>query len=574
VFRHLIQFARRQDAEEIARQRAVLAGAQPLRSVLTVVAYLIALAFLPFWVAAVLAAVDLGAEWAGMRLLEGLVPERQPLRYWASIAAVVTTEAGFMTQAALLWQIDNAYAMAMATALVPLTLLQLSALRTIHMPYAFAGLITVTVISAAAVILHWLDHTAAAALFLPLVAVAATSWFALGTMLSNHRLHDDMARTARAAQAADRAKSRFLAQMSHELRTPLNAVLGLGHAEMAEATDPQRRDRLQLIVGSARSLSVLLDDILDLSAVEEGRLPIRPAPASPVEEIHAAAALHRPFFEAAGLVLRVKTAPDLPETAALDAQRLRQCLTNLLSNALKHTRQGGVQISARMAAPWVLEIDVADTGPGVRPDEAEAIFEPFRQGTDAPAGSGLGLSISRSLARAMSGDLRLLPVAGPGATFRLTLMIGPAAPRPAPVQPPGGQRLTGLRVLIVDDIATNRLVARTHLALYGLRCEEAADGATALARIVSDPPDLVLLDLNMPGMSGEETLRRLRALPPPASRVRVVAMTADAKITRRTEWRPLGFDGYLLKPLTPESVGEMLARLPGARVTQPPPLLP
>ena len=123
---------------------------------------------------------------------------------------------------------------------------------------------------------------------------------------------------------------------------------------------------------------------------------------------------------------------------------------------------------------------------------------------------------------------------------------------------PGGARFLGARVLVVDDIATNRLVARAHLTLYGLRCEEAGDGETALARIAADPPDLVLLDLSMPGIDGHETLRRLRAMPPPASRLRVVAMTADATVQTAARQEVLGFDGYLIKPLTPEAVGQIL----------------
>lgn len=559
----MTRFARRQPAEEIARQYEALQGVHLMRALLTLFVYVIGTSYLPFWVPLVLAVIDTAAEYVGLRLMRGLDPAERPGRYLATLALVALPEACYTLQAGLLWQHDNPYAKALATGLITLTLLQLASVRSIHLPHAMAGWFTVLGFSIAAVLSEGPGTGDDGLVLVPLICIAGAAWFVLTTMRSNHGLHDAMTRDRTAAQAADRAKSRFLAQMSHELRTPLNAILGLGHAELAAAVTPERRERLELIVASARSLGVMLDDILDLSAIEEGRTPIRPAPADPTAEIRAAAALYRPFFEGAGLSLTLNLAADLPARAEFDAQRLRQCLTNLLSNALKHTRSGGVRISAGRDLDGLLSIEVADSGPGVALDEAEAIFEPFRQGKTAAAGTGLGLSISRALARAMGGDLRLIQRPR-GACFRLSLCITPldhpAGPGNGEGLPPGRAHYGGARVLIVDDIATNRLVARAHLVLYGLRCEEAADGETALARIAADPPDLVLLDLAMPGMDGAETLRRIRALPPPASRIRVVAMTADATMAARSQHNmATGLDGWLTKPLLPEAVGRLLA---------------
>ncbi|GAB1480365.1 response regulator [Paracoccaceae bacterium] len=541
-----------------------------MRVLLTLLVYVIGTGYLPFWVPLVLALIDTAAEYAGLRLMRGLDPAARPGRYLATLALVALPEACYTVQAGLLWQHDNPYAKALATGLMTMTLLQLASVRSIHLPHAMAGLVTVLSFSVAAVLSEGPVMGENGKVVVLLICIAGAAWFVLTTMRSNHGMHDAMTRDRAAAQAADRAKSRFLAQMSHELRTPLNAILGLGHAELAAAVTPERRERLELIVASARSLGVMLDDILDLSAIEEGRTPIRPAPADPAAEIRAAIALYRPFFEGAGLSLTLNLAADLPDRAEFDAQRLRQCLTNLLSNALKHTRSGGVRISAGRSLDGLLSIEVADSGPGVAQDEAEAIFEPFRQGKTAAAGTGLGLSISRALARAMGGDLRLIQRPR-GACFRLSLRIAPVerAADDSSSQPPETRaHYGGARVLIVDDIATNRLVARAHLGLYGLRCEEAADGETALARIAADPPDLVLLDMAMPGMDGAETLRRIRALPAPASRIRVVAMTVDAtlaasapdgKAPGREGGREGGLDGYLTKPLLPEAVGRLLA---------------
>jgi signal transduction histidine kinase/CheY-like chemotaxis protein len=567
MFATVIKFARRQNPEEIARQYNVLNQVVLKRLALTIIVYSLALVFLPLWLATVLAIVDATAETAGLHLMRNLKPERQPFAYLGSVASVITTEAAYMTLVALLWQMDNAYAKALATGLASQTLLQLAVLRSIHLPYAAAGLATAVIAAMVAILGEWQQLGGMGSLALQISAMLASAWFVLMTLQSNHHLHDQMARDRSAAQAADRAKSRFLAQISHELRTPMNAILGLGHAELAAETRPEHKERLDLIVGSARNLSVLLDDILDMSAIEEGRMTLRPRTTNPAIEITSAVALYRQFFTSAGLDLIVRIDPSLPRSAALDAQRLRQCLTNLLSNALKNTRHGGVTVTAAMMAPSLLAIEVSDTGIGISPDEAEGIFEPFRQGSAATSGTGLGLSISRSLARAMGGDLRLVE-RPPGACFRLTLMLSPVSdlPVPMPPRPLPSARFTGARVLIVDDIATNRLVARVQLSIYGLLCEEAPDGETALARIVADPPDIVLLDLAMPGMDGNETLRRLRAMPPPISRLRVVAMTADATLTNTPQRGPLGFDGYLVKPLTPEAVGQLLSDQLGERV--------
>lgn len=569
----MFSFARRQSAEEIARQFGVLNQVSWLRLALTAVVYALALIYLPTWLALVLALCDATAEVAGLRLMRDLDPGRRPFAYLGTLASVITTEAAYMTLVALLWQMDDPYAKALATGLASQTMMQLAVLRAIHLPYAQAGLATAILFVVVAIIAEWHLSAGLGSLAVQLLGVGGAALFVHLTMQSNHQLHTQMAADRSAAQAADRAKSRFLAQISHELRTPLNAILGLGSAELAAEQQPERRERLDLIVSAARNLTVLLDDILDLSAIEQGRTPLRPRPTDPAAEIAAAVALYRPFFSGAGLELIVRIDPSLPRSAPLDAQRLRQCLTNLLSNALKYTRQGGVTVTAGMAAPGVLAIEVADTGPGISDDEAERIFEPFRQGHSATSGSGLGLSISRALARAMGGDLRLVPRAR-GACFRLTLAIAavPDLPVPRAPGPLPAARFTGARVLIVDDIATNRLVARVQLSVYGLLCDEAADGTTALAKIAADPPDIVLLDLAMPGLDGNETLRRLRAMPPPVSRLRVVAMTADASLADLPQRGPLGFDGYLVKPLTPEAVGQLLTDQLGNRLS--PSMLP
>lgn len=446
-----------------------------------------------------------------------------------------------------------------------LTLLQMASIRVVHLPYAAAGLGISFLVSLLAVTVNWQSRSGFEGLVFSYLALAAAAYFVYAIVIANHDLHDGMARERVAAKTADRAKSRFLTQMSHELRTPLNAILGLGHAELAHARDSASIERLQLVTDAARSLAVILDDILDMAAVEAGRLPIRPVTCNIANELDAAAALYRPLCHGQGLTFSVTLAPDLPAHAQIDTQRLRQCLSNLFSNALKHTISGGVQMKARLNESGLLAVTVSDTGTGIAPDIADRLFEPFQRGASDAPGSGLGLSISRSLARAMGGDLVLLPAdKHAGASFLLTLALG-AVPDAQTATPPQTAQtqiadMQGRTVLVVDDIATNRLVARAHLALYGVTVTEAASGAAAVEMIRASAPDLVLLDMNMPGMDGIATLKNIRALPSRAARLPVIAMTADATNDHRRRYLEAGLDGYLAKPLTPEAVADLLAQ--------------
>lgn len=317
---------------------------------------------------------------------------------------------------------------------------------------------------------------------------------------------------------------------------------------------------------------MILDDILDMAAVEAGRLPIRPVTCNIANELDAAAVLYRPLCHGQGLTFSVTLAPDLPAHAQIDTQRLRQCLSNLFSNALKHTVSGGAQMEARLNESGLLAVTVSDTGTGIAPDIADRLFEPFQRGASDAPGSGLGLSISRSLARAMGGDLVLLPTdkdanKHAGASFLLTLALDVVAYTQTATPPQTAQTaqtqtadMQGRTVLVVDDIATNRLVARAHLALYGATVTEAASGAVAVEMIRAAAPDLVLLDMNMPGMDGIATLKKIRALPSRAARLPVIAMTADATNDHRRRYLEAGLDGYLAKPLTPEAVADLLAQ--------------
>ncbi len=538
---------------EMARQHNILWQERWQRLGLTCVAFAVCTIYLPVWICLLCALVNLLAEIASMRLMRNLDPDRSPRDHWAVLAMVLALEVAYCLPAGMIWQLEDPSAKAYALGMIMMTLIHLTTVRAIYLPHGitgFAGLGATVAVSNAA---YWLGRGDMMGLAVSSICAAASVGYGITAMISNHQLHRATALGRAAAQQADAAKSRFLAQMSHELRTPLNAILGIGQTEMRRTADDQTRDRLGILVRAAEGLGVVLDDLLDMSAIQSGRFAILKSNASPDAVLAATVSLFALQADEAGLTLTFVPANDLPDLARFDVQRLRQCLSNLISNALKYTSQGGVTVHPDCPAGPnpILHIRVSDTGPGIPAGAEDQIFEPFMRAGGQVAGTGLGLAISRALARGMGGDLRLLPhrPGHVGARFVLTIALEAPANRVAiPVTP--CFRLDGLDVLVVDDIATNRLVAEAHLGNLGATVLSASGGAEALDVLSRAKVDLVLLDMNMPDPDGLETFRRLREGAGPSQNAPVVAMTADAQVSQRDRYLTAGLNGYLAKPFT------------------------
>ena len=389
------------------------------------------------------------------------------------------------------------------------------------------------------------------------------------------------AATAR-AEAANQAKTLFLANMSHEIRTPMNAVLGFaGLLGRDEALNARHKDWARGISRAGGHLLDLLDGILELSRIEAGTAEVEHAVFDLPQLLEDLGDMLRPAAHEKGLELGVVCTGAVPRFARSDARRLRQILFNLVGNALKFTEAGEITVLARCpegaSEGCSLIIEVIDTGVGIQDDEAGLLFENFSQagaGVRAKSGTGLGLSLSRRLARELGGDLVLAGSDERGSTFRLTLEVQPAEqaePSPAiceQVEPGSGiLESSPLRVLVVDDSEVNRIVLLSYLEDHRFETGAAENGAGAVAAAEEGGWDVILMDVRMPGMDGLEATRRIRALPDDRSKVPIVAVTASAFEEDRQRAQSAGVQHFLTKPVDFGVLHAVLAQFSASRST-------
>ncbi len=359
---------------------------------------------------------------------------------------------------------------------------------------------------------------------------------------------------------ANKAKNAFLANMSHEIRTPLNGVLGMAQVLERESLTAPQAECVRTILDSGETLMALLNDVLDLSKIEAGKLNIQPINA---ELRSLFVHLHKLFLPRAlekSLTLDIEIDPAIPDVLRFDYVRVHQCVANLISNAVKFTPDGGVNIAVThrpIGADYLISVAVSDTGIGIDDEVAASLFSEFSQADESTTrqfgGTGLGLAISRKLARKMGGDIAVASKPGIGSTFIFTFRASPASlvKEFKPDQKTGASAgvLQGIRVLLVDDNAINRGVARLLLAPSGVLVTEAANGREALDLLARQSFDLVLLDVHMPILDGNETIKQIRAADVPWRDMPVIALTADTMPGDRARLLSIGMTGYVSKPI-------------------------
>jgi PAS domain S-box-containing protein len=381
---------------------------------------------------------------------------------------------------------------------------------------------------------------------------------ALRDVTARRALEDELARRRAEAEAANQAKSTFLATMSHEIRTPLNGVLGMVEAMAVDALTPSQRERLEVIRASGAQLLSLLNDILDISKIEAGKLTLETVEFGVAQLCSSVVASFAGLAEAKGVALELEVAEGAGGRYLGDPTRVRQIVGNLVSNALKFTDLGRVDVRVAPARAGV-RIVVSDTGVGIAPRQLKRLFQKFEQEDSSTTrrfgGTGLGLAICRELAERMGGGVSVESQVGKGAAFTVELPLASVGGELAPAEKPAPRAAAAtdasLRLLVAEDNEVNRLVIRTLLGQAGLSPTLVCDGAAAIAAWEAETFDLILMDVQMPLMDGPGATQAIRRREAQTGRARtpIIALTANALAHQVEEYEAAGMDGHVAKPI-------------------------
>ncbi|MGI9325203.1 MAG: ATP-binding protein [Pseudomonadales bacterium] len=400
------------------------------------------------------------------------------------------------------------------------------------------------------------------------IAMLVLPLFYLSLVRRLHQLNDKLALEAQRSHAAAESKSQFLANMSHELRTPMNGVLGISALLRDTELDRQQREMLELIYRSADSLLGIINDILDYSKVESGKLGLEATGFDLKDCVDDVVMLLTHKADEKGLLLEHDYPADVPSCFIGDRTRIRQILVNLIGNSIKFTEQGEVRVTSSVTLPEAdhatLSIKVADSGIGIAPQNLDRVFDQFEQADESTTrlfgGTGLGLAISRKLARTMGGDLTVASELGQGSCFTLHLELEPiAAERVVQEAFNVVERNYKIRALVVEDNRVNQMVAQGLLGKVGIQVDLAENGKIGVDKFLSGSYDLVFMDLQMPVMGGKEATRIIRSQTSQHP-VPIVALSANVSGERCVD-NAAQFDAFLEKPFKLQDLVPLVDRL-------------
>ncbi|MCW3784248.1 response regulator [Defluviimonas salinarum] len=545
--------------DEMSRQGKRLEADLVVRQVGIALSCVLFGVLLPFWLVFFTYLLCVGCDILQLRLQAAFAANPTRFRHALILANSTAIVAFYCVPALFLAMIPGP--LVKFAALLPLVgaLLNVSIVRSIHLPMGILSSVP------PALVLLWIpaqslgDPTAAHVGLAIAGGVALVGYF-IASLVQNHRAQTALIIAIEDANAANRAKSRFLSAMSHELRTPLNGVLG--HSQLlreAGDLDTARRHAAE-VEAAARILRMLAEDVIDLASLSEGEIRFHPVTAAIRAELEAVASMKLPVKGGKDPVMSIEIAPEVPEFGRFDPILLRKCLTHLSAAVMSdHSSDSPARIDMRCSlAPGRMDrlrITIAARGPGCAPEDRVAI----------PGGEGLATTLVHRIAEVMGARAAVLraPDGSPVARIEVPFVMVPDPPET------GAESIYGrLRVLVVDDIATNRLIVVQMLRSLRIEAFEAESGGDALDRLADEEFDLVLLDMNMPDMDGEATFREIRTAGTGWAGIPVVALTADAAVTQREHYMALDLDGFISKPVDKRLLwAEILSAVP-----PPPPL--